>query len=77
MAELGRLQPFVAATQSIAFAMPAKGNLRPGTDVRIGLGEGPLADHKPVVGPMLFIWPVLTQFGQDLPCDVIRMEIGK
>ncbi len=37
------------------------GRVRPGTDVRIGLGEGPLADHKPVVGPMLFIWPVLTQ----------------
>ncbi len=77
MTELGRLQPFVAVIQSNVFAMPAKGNFRPKAAVYSVLGQGPLADHKPVVGPMLFIWPVLTQFGQDLPCDVIRMEIGK
>jgi hypothetical protein len=43
---LGRLQPFVAVTQSIAFAMPAKGNLRPETAIRGGLGQRPLTDQK-------------------------------
>ena len=59
MTDLGRLEPFVVVTLSIAFAMPAKGSLRPGTAVHGVLGQGPLADHKTVVRPMLFIWPVL------------------
>ena len=37
MAETGRLQPFGAVTQSIAFAMPAKGKLRPETVIGRGL----------------------------------------
>ncbi len=60
MTDSGRLQPFVAVTQSIDFAMPAKGNLRPLTVVHIVLGQGPLADLLAVVRPILFIWPVLT-----------------
>ncbi len=63
MADLGRLQPFVAVTQSNAFAMPAKGNLRPGTAIHIVLGQGPLADHKTVVRPMLLNRPFLTHLG--------------
>ncbi len=31
MTDLGRLQPFVAVTQTNPFAMPAKGSLRPET----------------------------------------------
>ena len=46
MAVLGRLQPFVAVTQLIAFAMPAKGNLRPETVISRGLTECPLVDQK-------------------------------
>ena len=50
MAVLGRLQPFVAVTQSIAIAMPAKGNLRPQTVIHWGLARGPLPDQEAVVG---------------------------
>ncbi len=46
MAVMGRLRPFVAVTQSIAFAMPAKGNFRPETAIRGGLGQRPLPDQK-------------------------------
>ncbi len=46
MAVLGRLQPFVVVTQSIAFAMPAKGSLRPETVIGRGLAQCPLADQK-------------------------------
>jgi hypothetical protein len=49
MADLGRLQPFVAVTKSIAFAMPAKGNLRPLTVVHWSLAQWPLADQKAAV----------------------------
>ena len=46
MADLGRLQPFVAVTQSIAFAMPAKGSLRPETVIGRGLAQRPLPGQK-------------------------------
>ena len=46
MAGLGRLQPFVAVTQSIAFAMPAKGSLRPETVIHWDHAQGPLPDQK-------------------------------
>jgi hypothetical protein len=46
MAGLGRLQPFVAVTQSNAFAMPAKGSLRPETVIHWGHAQGPLTDQK-------------------------------
>jgi hypothetical protein len=39
MAVVGRLQPFVAVTQSIAFAMLAKGNLRPETVIGLGFAQ--------------------------------------
>jgi hypothetical protein len=47
----GRFQPFVAVTQSNAFAMPAKGNLRPETVIGRGLTECPLADQKDAMKP--------------------------
>ena len=46
MTVVGRLQPFVAVTQSNALTMPAKGNFRPETASRNGLGEGPFTDQK-------------------------------
>jgi hypothetical protein len=39
MAGLGRIEPFVAVTQPIAFAMPAKGNYRPETVIGRSLAE--------------------------------------
>jgi hypothetical protein len=60
MADLGRLQPFVAVTQSIAFAMPAKGNLRPKSAVHSGLAQCPLADRKAVVRATPLKPPLLT-----------------
>jgi hypothetical protein len=46
MAVMGRLQPFVAVTQSIAFAMPAKGNLRPTTAIQARRRERPFPDRR-------------------------------
>ena len=46
MTDLGRPEPFVAATQSNAFAMPAKGNLRPETVIGRCLAQCPLTDQK-------------------------------
>jgi len=60
MTELGRLQPFVAVTQSNPFAMPAKGSLRPGTALRWDLNQGPLVDQKAAVWKTLLKPPVLT-----------------
>ena len=46
MTVVGRLQPFVAVTQSIAFAMPAKGSLRPESVIHWDDIQGPLPDQK-------------------------------
>jgi hypothetical protein len=45
MADSGRLQPFVAITQSIASAMPAKGSLRPEMVIGRCLAECQLPDQ--------------------------------
>jgi hypothetical protein len=45
----------------------AKDSHRPGAAVHGVLDQGPLADQKAVVRPMLFIWPVLNiplEFGR-------------
>ena len=46
MADSGRLLPFVAFTQSIAFAMLAKGNLRLKTVLHSNLAERLVTDQK-------------------------------
>ena len=49
MADVGRFPPLVAVTQSIAFAMPAKGNLRPETVIRSELEQCLFTDQKAVI----------------------------
>jgi hypothetical protein len=61
MADLGRLQPFVAVTQSIAFAMPANGKSRPETVIHRSYSQWPLSDQKAVVRTTPFKPLVLTQ----------------
>jgi hypothetical protein len=63
MTDLGRLRPFVAVTQSIAIAMPAKGNLRPETALHWDLAQGPFADPEAAVRITLLKPPVLTHSG--------------
>jgi hypothetical protein len=62
MAVSGRLQPFVAVTQSNAFAVPAKGNLRPETVIALRLAQCPLTDQKAAIWIPLLKPPVLTFF---------------
>ena len=61
MAEMGRLQPFVAVTQSDAFAVPAKGSLRPISVVRWNYSQWPLTDQKAAVRIALCRRLVLTR----------------
>ncbi len=56
------------------------GNLRPGTAIHIVLGQGPLADHKTVVRPMLLNRPFLTQpkaDGIEGNPDIARWSAGQ
>jgi hypothetical protein len=52
MTVVGRLQPFVAVTRSIAFAMPAKGENRPQTAIHGDHAQGQLPDQKATFEPI-------------------------